>query len=72
LTAWLGLQEGGAVEGLRQRFVTGDWQAGKSRALATGDGEAGDTSDEEMDTFEDIETGEVFGAASTSCCVTAR
>ena len=47
------------VEGLRDRFVTGDWDAGAARSAARPEDD--DNSDEDVyGDFEDLETGEVF------------
>lgn len=57
LTRW---DSSGAAEQLRDRFVTGDWDAARKRAEAIpGDSSS---SDDEFGEFEDIETGEKFGA----------
>ena len=47
---------------LRNRFVTGDWDAAKSRSEAQPSAEAGNDDDDEVfGDFEDLETGEKFG-----------
>ena len=46
------------VEGLRDRFVTGDWDAGAARNAARPEDEGSD--DDVYGDFEDLETGQVF------------
>lgn len=58
----------GAPEELRNRFVTGDWQAGEARSLArpdhdTNDGSLEHSEDEIYGDFEDLETGKVFSGS---------
>ena len=55
------------IETLRNRFVTGDWAAAERRKLGLADG-AGDDDDGEAvyGDFEDMETGEKFGAGAPS------
>eukprot|EP00887_Chlorella_sp_A99_P004810 scaffold4.g4810.t1 len=65
-------EDPGAVEALRNRFVTGDWDAGAARAAARpgeeGEegGEGGEEGEEEeaYGDFEDVETGERFLGSS--------
>lgn len=56
-----GWEEEGALEQLRDRFVTGSWAAAEARAAAVPGNEADEDDDEDADVFgdfEDIETGE--------------
>ena len=48
------------VEGLRDRFVTGDWEAGAARNAARPDEDDGNSDGEVYGDFEDLETGQVF------------
>ncbi|PSC76713.1 ribosome biogenesis BMS1-like protein [Micractinium conductrix] len=62
LAAW---GDEGAVERLRNRFVTGDWGEGEARAAARpeeGEGE-GEDAEEVFGDFEDVETGERFAGS---------
>ena len=52
VAAW---EQEGALEAIRNRFVTGDWGAG----AAGGEGEAGGEEEEVYGDFEDLETGQV-------------
>ena len=60
-------QTPGAAEELRNRFVTGDWQAGEARSSARpqdDDHGSGTDSDEDVyGDFEDVETGQVFAGS---------
>jgi len=49
---------------LRNRFVTGDWDAAKSRSEAQPRAEADGDEDDVYGDFEDVETGEKFGPGS--------
>jgi len=69
LTKWA---EPEAAEELRNRFVTGDWDAGAARAAARpGDNSESDDDDDNLDNedevfgdFEDVETGEKYAGSS--------
>lgn len=60
-----------SVESLRNRFVTGDWEAGAERAAARPGEEGGGRSDdgEVYGDFEDLETGE---DGCPLCCLSSR
>ncbi|KAK9820869.1 hypothetical protein WJX81_007795 [Elliptochloris bilobata] len=62
----------GAAERLRDRFVTGDWEAAAQRSAAEPAAEAGGDGDV-FGEFEDVETGERFGSgdAATSAALAA-
>jgi ribosome biogenesis protein BMS1 len=71
LAAW---DAAGAVEALRNRFVTGDWAEGKRRAEATpGEEEGGSDDDGDVfGEFEDLETGVKFGGGDDEVSRAAR
>ena len=48
------------VEGLRDRFVTGDWEAGAARNAMRPDDDEANSDGEVYGDFEDLETGQVF------------
>lgn len=75
VAAW---EDDAAVEGLRDRFVTGDWDAGEERAAArpgagADDGEDGGDDDEVYGDFEDVEAGTRFeGSADPATAAAAK
>eukprot|EP00891_Asterochloris_glomerata_P004383 jgi/Astpho2/4383/e_gw1.00067.3.1_t len=65
-------QDAGSAERLRNRFVTGDWDAaGQRDAAQPGEGDSQDSDADAFGEFEDMETGKRFGADGDAATATA-